>query len=45
MQRREDRSKAVLAELESEADLEVDQDHGVIVGRSGHLVAIMKLVV
>ncbi|CDF36538.1 unnamed protein product [Chondrus crispus] len=53
VQRREDGSEAVLAQLESyvdyvylqEANLQVDHDHGVAVAGAGHLVAIMKLVV
>ena len=45
VQRREDASKAVLVQLDSLADFQIDHDHGVVVGRSGHLVAIMKLAV
>ncbi|CDF40436.1 unnamed protein product [Chondrus crispus] len=45
VQRREDGSETVLVQLEGDADLQIDQDHGVIFGWSGHLVVIMKLVV
>ncbi|CDF37667.1 WD40-repeat containing protein [Chondrus crispus] len=45
VQRREDGSEAVLAELDDPEDLQIDHDHGVAVARVGHLVAIMKLVV
>ncbi|CDF38694.1 WD40-repeat containing protein [Chondrus crispus] len=45
IQRREDGSEAVLAQLDGPKDLQIDHDHGVVVGRLGHLVAIMKLVV
>ena len=45
VQRREDGSEAVLAQLESQADWEIYHDHGVVVAAVGHLVAIMKLVV
>ncbi|CDF33666.1 unnamed protein product [Chondrus crispus] len=46
VQRREDGSVAVLAQLESGvADLQIDHDHGVAVAGAGNLVAIMKLVV
>ncbi|CDF39723.1 unnamed protein product [Chondrus crispus] len=45
IQRREDGSEAVLAQLDNPGDLQIDHDHGVAVARLGHLVAIMKLVV
>ncbi|CDF37477.1 WD40-repeat containing protein [Chondrus crispus] len=44
VQRREDGSEAVLAQVESQARLHIDHDHGVAVGRAGQLVVIMKLV-
>ncbi|CDF34217.1 WD40-repeat containing protein [Chondrus crispus] len=45
VQRRKDGSEAVLAQLDDPVDLQIDQDHGVAVGGSSRLVAIMKLVV
>ncbi|CDF32724.1 WD40-repeat containing protein [Chondrus crispus] len=45
VQRREDGSETVLAQLESQVDLRIDHDIGVVVAGAGHLVAIMKLVV
>ncbi|CDF36606.1 WD40-repeat containing protein [Chondrus crispus] len=45
VQRREDGSEAVLAQLDNARDLQIDHDHEVAVARMGHLVAIMKLVV
>ena len=52
MQRREDGSEDVLAQLENPQDLlpqdlhlQIDHDHGVVVARVGNVVAIMKLVV
>ncbi|CDF38040.1 WD40-repeat containing protein [Chondrus crispus] len=45
VQRREDGSEAVLAQLDNARDLQIDHDHEVAVARTGHLVAIMKLVV
>ncbi|CDF36609.1 WD40-repeat containing protein [Chondrus crispus] len=43
VQRREDGSEAVLAQLDNARDLQIDHDHEVAVARMGHLVAIMKL--
>ena len=45
VQRREDGSEAVLAQLECPADAQIYHDHGVVVAEVGYLVAIMKLVV
>ncbi|CDF33339.1 WD40-repeat containing protein [Chondrus crispus] len=45
VQRREDGSEAVLAQLDDPRDLRIDHDHGVAVAGAGNLVAIMKLVV
>ncbi|CDF38978.1 WD40-repeat containing protein [Chondrus crispus] len=45
VQRREDGSEAVLAQLDNPIDLQIDHDHGVAVAGVGNLVAIMKLVV
>ncbi|CDF38048.1 WD40-repeat containing protein [Chondrus crispus] len=45
VQRREDGSEAVLAQLDNGGDMQIDHDHEVAVAGTGHLVAIMKLVV